>query len=66
MVEIDISADDGHSYVSAQGGRLYRVYPKKARVVRMQKGDFKTAYGVAEVKDPNRFDVAYHRYEAVT
>jgi hypothetical protein len=59
-VEVSIQPDAGFGVVIGTDGACYRVIPKQARVVAKAKGDFKTAYGVTEVKDPARFSSAYH------
>lgn len=50
----------GHGFIKADNGKIYRVIPKFYRVVRMQEGDFKTAYGVTEETNPKNFDTAYY------
>ncbi len=64
-IDVAIAEDAGFGFVTGTDGQRYKVFPRKARVIRKAKGDFKTAYGVTEEKDPAKFDAAYHRTEAV-
>lgn len=62
---VDIPDGAGYGIITADDDNMYRVYPKKARIIFMSKGDFKTGYGVAEVKTVARFGEVYHRVEQV-
>lgn len=62
-VVVDIGPHDGFGVIEYQG-KFYKVYPKKARVVVMAKGDLKTAYGITEFKDPAN-TMAYYGYEEI-
>lgn len=60
--ELDISPEDGYGYVQV-GPRLYKVFPRRARIVAMAEGDFNTAYGLTDERDPAEFEKAYHKTE---
>jgi hypothetical protein len=62
---VDIPDGAGYGIINADDGNMYRVYPKKARIIFMSQGDFKTGYGVAEVQAVARFGEVYHRVERV-
>lgn len=63
QVTVDIPEDAGYGYVKGTDNKIYKVVPKQARIVRMEGGDLKTAYGVTEVNNPDHFDDAYYRVE---
>lgn len=64
-VTVNIGPHDGHGFIVGTDGKLYRVAPKYARVIAKSLGDFNTAYGVTEVKDPTRFAEAYYSWVEV-
>ncbi|HTJ28765.1 MAG TPA: hypothetical protein VMA36_21605 [Candidatus Limnocylindria bacterium] len=59
-VVVELPPGAGHGFVSATDGKVYRVVPRQARIIRMQQGDFKTAYGITEIRDVSKFGAAYY------
>ncbi|MDC1162574.1 hypothetical protein OAT18_03950 [Tenacibaculum sp.] len=65
FTEFDAPPDMGYGFLIGTDRKLYKVVPKRYRVVAKQKGDFKTSYGVTEEKNPDNFASAYYSYDEV-